>query len=224
MRITSFGHACVLLESGSTRLLVDPGTYARGFETLTGLHAIAATHQHPDHLDPDRLSALRAANPEAQLLLEIETVAAFEIDDPEPVVVSPGFSTRLGDLSVRAVGGRHAANHDRVPPLANVGFLVQTDGVDGATVATGATVFHPGDSYDEAPAGVDVLGLPLNAPWCRMRETLAFLHEVSPRVVIPIHTGLLSDDGLSAYLMHVQRFGPDGTEVVDLRPAASYDV
>ena len=51
-----------------------------------------------------------------------------------------------------------------------------------------------------------------------MAETLAFLHAVSPRVVVPIHTGLLNEQGLAGYLMHVERFGPDGCELVDLRP------
>ena len=88
----------------------------------------------------------------------------------------------------------------------------------------GRSFFHPGDSYDEAPSDIDVLGLPLNAPWCRMAETLAFLHAVSPRVVVPIHTGLLNEQGLAGYLMHVERFGPDGCELVDLRPGSSYDV
>jgi L-ascorbate metabolism protein UlaG (beta-lactamase superfamily) len=118
-------------------------------------------------------------------------------------------------MEFRAVGGRHARNHDQVPPLGNVGYVV---------TANGTTFFHPGDSYDEAPGDIDVLGLPLNAPWCRMSETLSFLHAVSPRVVVPIHTGLLSEDGLAAYLMHVERFGPAGTEVVDLRPGSAYDV
>ncbi len=57
-----------------------------------------------------------------------------------------------------------------------------------------------------------------------MSETLAFLHAVSPRMVVPIHTGLLSDDGRATYLMHVQRFGPAGCEVIDLLPGSSYAV
>lgn len=215
MRITHLGHACVLIESGGgSRLLLDPGTYSTGFEALTGLAAIAATHQHPDHLDPDRIGPLHAANPDARLLIETETVRALELDHLAPTAVSAGDCEQIGDLRVRAVGGRHALIHDQIPTIGNVGFVVTADDT---------TVFHPGDSYDEAPSDVDVLGLPLNAPWCRMSETLAFLHAVSPDVVVPIHTGLLSDDGLTAYLMHVQRFGPDGCELVDLRPGSSYD-
>ena len=214
MRITHLGHACLLVETDGARLLIDPGTYSSGFEELTGLDAVIATHQHPDHLDPDQLPGLRGRNPEAQILLETETVDTVDSGDALTAVAA-GWTGEIGDVALRAVGGRHAVNHDQVPTPGNVGFLA---------TAGGTTVFHPGDSYDEAPDGVDVLGLPLNAPWCRMSETLAFLRAVSPRLVVPIHTGLLSENGRAAYLMHVQRFGPEGAEVVDLRPGSSYDV
>ena len=34
VRITHFGHACVLLETGTARLLLDPGVWSHGFEDL----------------------------------------------------------------------------------------------------------------------------------------------------------------------------------------------
>ncbi|MCA1695075.1 MAG: MBL fold metallo-hydrolase, partial [Actinobacteria bacterium] len=46
MEITHFGHSCVLLDTGSARLLIDPGTWSEGFEDLTGLDAVLITHQH----------------------------------------------------------------------------------------------------------------------------------------------------------------------------------
>ena len=32
MKITHFGHACLLVESGEARLLFDPGTESSGYE------------------------------------------------------------------------------------------------------------------------------------------------------------------------------------------------
>lgn len=40
VEITHFGHSCVLLDTGSARLLIDPGTWCEGFEDLTGLDAV----------------------------------------------------------------------------------------------------------------------------------------------------------------------------------------
>lgn len=75
MRITHLGHACLLIETGETQLLIDPGTYSAGFEALTGLAGILVTHQHADHIDMDRLPDLLSANPRAELLFEPETAA-----------------------------------------------------------------------------------------------------------------------------------------------------
>jgi L-ascorbate metabolism protein UlaG (beta-lactamase superfamily) len=32
MRLTHLGHACVLVESGGSRLLIDPGVYSSGWD------------------------------------------------------------------------------------------------------------------------------------------------------------------------------------------------
>lgn len=214
MRITHLGHACLLVETGTTRALIDPGTYSSGFEELRDLDAILVTHQHADHIDESRFAGLVRDNSRARLLIEAETAAAYDIG-PESGLVA-GDTTTVGDLRIQALGGHHAANHDAVATLGNVGLLLRD--------AAGVTLFHPGDSYDETPAGVDILALPLNAPWCRMSETLDFLDTVAPSATIPIHTGLLNPEGLAAYQMHVAEFGPDGVSVNALQHGETYDV
>ena len=82
MQIIHYGHACVLVETESARLLIDPGTFSSGFEELTGLDAVLVTHQHPDHLDTDRLPALLAANSGAELV--VDTGSADELHGAVP--------------------------------------------------------------------------------------------------------------------------------------------
>jgi L-ascorbate metabolism protein UlaG (beta-lactamase superfamily) len=213
MRITHLGHSCLLVDGGDMRILIDPGNFSSGFDELRDLDAVLITHQHPDHADPERLPALLGANGQARLLIEPDTVEARGL--ASEAAFAAGSSTEVGGLSISAVGGQHALIHDRVPRPGNVGFLVTESG--------GPTLFHPGDSYAETPAGVDVLAYPLSAPWTKVAETLDFLRAVHAPKAFPIHDATVSAAGRAMYLMHTSNFGPEETEVVDLAGGAPRD-
>ena len=88
MEVTHFGHSCVLLDTGAARLLIDPGNFSTDFENVTGLDAVLVTHQHPDHLDLERLPALLRANPDARLIVDSGT--AGQLNDVGHETVEPG--------------------------------------------------------------------------------------------------------------------------------------
>jgi len=208
MRVTHIGHSCLLAETGDARVLIDPGAFTHGFEELTGLDAILITHQHPDHLDVERLPLLLEANDGAQLLAEPEVAAELAKVGLEATAIGAGDETSLGSTQIRAVGGRHAVIHDDIPRIGNVGYLLAEAG--------GPTLFHPGDMIDTVPDGVDVLALPVNAPWAAAKEAVDFLRAVAPRTAFPIHDALLSPTGRGVYLRVIGGLVPDGTELKDL--------
>lgn len=197
MKITRFGHAALLVQTDSTRVLIDPGTFCTDdVFALTGLDAIVVTHQHPDHLDQKRAPGLLAANPDALLVCDPETADLVEVGSW--VVNGDGVEHRVGDLTVRGVGVRHAVILPSIPQIANVGVLVS----DGTT-----TLFHPGDSYEQAPAGVDVLALPLGAPWAKVSETVDFVQRVDPSALFPIHDRTISEAAYPMYWGHTTGHG-----------------
>ena len=59
MQVTHFGHACVLVEQGTARILIDPGQWSDGFGGLRDLDGILITHRHPDHLDVQAVAGWR---------------------------------------------------------------------------------------------------------------------------------------------------------------------
>ena len=214
MEITHLGHACLLVEVADQRVLIDPGTFSE-LDGLRDLTAVVVTHQHPDHLDPERAPGLLADNPRAVVLVEPQTaeVLARVGHGDRAERLESGTAVELGALRLMPVGDHHAVIHPYVDRIDNRGVVLSADGEP--------TLFHPGDALDAEPGDVDLLAVPVNAPWGRVAETIEFVRRVAPsRGVIPVHDGLLNDTGRAMYLKHVESFGADGgVEVLDLRGA-----
>lgn len=216
MQLTHLGHACLLVEEGGQRILVDPGSFS-DLDGLRGLTAVVVTHQHPDHLDPRRGPDLLRANPDARVLVEAQTADLLVREGLEGRVerLEPGGQVDLDPVLVRPVGKQHAVIHPWVDRIGNTGVVLEAPGAP--------VLFHPGDALDAEAGPVDVLAVPVNAPWGKVAETLQFVRRIAPRQgVVPIHDGLLNDTGRSMYLRHVADFGADGgVEVLDLRGAGA---
>jgi len=215
MRLTHLGHACLLVETGGQRLLVDPGVFSQGIVDVTGLNVILVTHQHADHVDLQRLPAILEANPQARLYAEPQAAAVMAEAGIGSEHTVAGEELSFGRVLVMPVGEKHALINEALPRIGNLGVVIRAEGEP--------TLFHPGDAYDAAPGQVDILAVPLNAPWTASRETVAFAQRIAPQVSIPIHDALLNDIGRQLYLSQLQRFGPESMEVRDLADGVAVD-
>ena len=189
MQLTHFGHSCLLAEFDHTSVLFDPGTFAHGFEGITGLSAVLITHQHPDHADVTRLPSLIEANPDAALYADPQTAA--QLGAPWQAV-HVGDELSIGELTVRGVGGRHAVIHPEIPVVDNISYLVG----DGDHLAR---LMHPGDALFVPDEPVDVLANPAAAPWMRISEAIDYLRAVAPAHAVPIHQGVVATEARGLY-------------------------
>jgi L-ascorbate metabolism protein UlaG (beta-lactamase superfamily) len=181
MRITHYGHACVLVETASARLLFDPGSFSSGFEELRELDAVLITHQHVDHVDVDKLPGLFSGSPKATLYTDSGSADLITGLDVQMTVLHAGDSVPVAGASMNVVGGSHAVIHRDIPVIPNIGFMVD----DGA-------FYHPGDSFFVPDQEIDVLGLPTGGPWLKLSEAVDFLRAAAPRVALPIHESILA--------------------------------
>jgi L-ascorbate metabolism protein UlaG (beta-lactamase superfamily) len=193
VRITRYGHSCVLVEDGDGRVLLDPGIFSSGFEDLLGLTAVLITHQHPDHLDVERVTRLMEANPEATLV----TDEGSQLDLPR-TIVHAGDTLDLG-TTVSVHGSEHAVIHPEIPRVPNVGYLVA------------GRFFTPGDALTVPEADVEVLGLPTDAPWLKLVEAVQLLRDVKPARAFPVHDGVLAPAAAGIWYGHFARLAPEGT-------------
>lgn len=207
--ITRYGQSALLVQEGSTRVLIDPGSLSgdRVFE-IESLTALLFTHDHPDHCAPERVAELIRRNPAAEvyapravldLLRDSGTKRQHEI--------TPGDRFALGELSIEAVGGQHQLIHPRVPRSINVGLVLRS--------ADGTRLFHPGDSYEATPTGITVLALPLVGPWGSLREAVAFADAIAPKRLFPIHDVHLSESGRALFWPWIQNLTDAAIEGFD---------
>jgi L-ascorbate metabolism protein UlaG (beta-lactamase superfamily) len=183
MRLTKLGHSCVRIEHDGQVLVVDPGGFTEP-GAADGATAVLVTHAHPDHLDLGQLAATDAP------IYTIEAVRRKIAEDDPAVaervqVVAPGQAFDAG-LPVTAVGELHAVIHPDLPRFDNSGFVVD---------AGGTRLYHPGDALTPAGSPVDVLLLPVHAPWSKVSEVADFSRTVGARRSVAIHDGLLNDTG-----------------------------
>jgi len=207
MRITKFGHACVRVESGAATVVLDPGGFTDA-GAVQGATAVLITHEHADHYDPGHLRATDAP------VFTIEAVAAkIRSDAPDVAervtVVTPGASIDVG-LPVRVVGEKHAIIHPELPHFDNSGYLLE---------AEDSKIFHPGDSLTTPGEDIDLLLLPVSAPWLKIGECIDYARDVGAKRSLAIHDAVYSDAGLAIADGHLQRFlGERGLDYVRLSP------
>ena len=186
IRMTKIHHACLTIDDGSTRILLDPGKFGPR-PGLDGVDAVLITHRHVDHLDPDLVAeALRRGVPvwaPGDALGDIGVPDGIEDGGLHEAV--PGTTLRIGSLSVQVAGERHAELHPALPGPENRAYLIDQ------------RLFVTGDEHPVPPGRLTTLVTPADAPWLRATDLIRYVRDVRPELVVGVHDGLLNADGLS---------------------------
>jgi L-ascorbate metabolism protein UlaG (beta-lactamase superfamily) len=207
MRITKFGHACVRIESGGHTIVIDPGGFTEP-EAVDGATAVLITHEHADHYSADHLRRTDAP---------VHTIAAVAAkireDVPEVAervtIVAPDQQFDPG-VPTMVVGEKHAVIHPEMQHFDNSGYLLQVEDL---------TIFHPGDSLTLPGVHVDLLLLPVSAPWLKISECIDFARDVGAQRSLAIHDKVYSETGLKMVDAHLSRMlGERAQTFVRLQP------
>ncbi|MFI2751992.1 MBL fold metallo-hydrolase [Cellulomonas sp. P22] len=207
--LTSWGHSCVRLERDGRRLVIDPGVLSDA-RALDGAQAVLLTHAHPDHVDVSALRQVLDVNPALEVWAPPDVVlmlADGTAVDERLHGVTFGDRVDAAGFDVEVFGSWHAVVHPDIPLVPNVAYLIDE------------ALLHPGDSFT-VPDGrtVDTLLTPVGAPWLKISEAVDYVRAITPRVVVPIHDGVLSPPGKTLVDRVMREQCPD-VEYLRLTPA-----
>lgn len=181
MQLTKHRHSCVRIDDGSRTLVIDPGAFSDLDAALSGADAVLITHEHVDHIDPERVRSAARGNSSLRIWAPAAVAASLSDLGDQVVAVGAGESFEAAGFAVRTFGGQHALIHPLIPIVANVGYLIDD------------AVYHPGDSLVVPPVPVHTLLLPAAAPWSKMAEVIDFAVAVRAPFAYPIHDAIVTD-------------------------------
>lgn len=194
MRITTFGHCCLLIEIVEKRVLTDPGMFSAGFQALTNIDLVLITHEHADHLHTESLQAVLEKNPQAAVVTNDGVGRILSELGIAHTVLADRETTTTAGLTIKPYNGKHEEIYEAFGQVKNTGFLLEN-----------GEFFYPGDSYIVPNEPVNVLAAPVAGPWCKVADAIRYVLAVHPKQVVPVHDAVLSEAGKAVVYPHFER-------------------
>jgi len=201
MIIKKFLHSCILIESNDKRLLIDPGefSFVEGKlkpEDIPKPDVLLLTHEHADHYFPEAIRKI--VKPNTKVVTHERIAELLSKEHIPSVTLSAGYSLTLETFTIEALDLPHGALP--IPEPKNSGYLINK------------AILHPGDSLAiPETRGLEILFLPIAAPWLTLRETIEAGLRLKPKTIIPIHDAFMKDFMLERlYAMAEKKFSAAG--------------
>lgn len=180
MKLTKFGHSCVLVEAeenGKPRVaLFDPGGWSElPLEDIAWIDDVFISHIHGDHCDPGKIQQIVTKFPDIRITAPTEVVKMLR---------EQGIHQAADIMPEGAVA--FASPHEEVRPFGAV--VPEELGIHFLSVYS-----HPGDCHNFVQT-MPVLALPVVAPWGSTRRAVEVAIELKPKYILPMHDWFLSDE------------------------------
>ena len=182
MKVTKYKHACLVIENEGKALVIDPGDQSTDFVVPKNVVAVVITHEHPDHLDTDKLQQIASENSDVVMLAHADVASALTLAKTQDV--TNGSTVDVGPFHLEFFGEKHAQIHSSIPLVANIGVMVNDK------------LYYPGDSYTQPNKPVKFLALPLSGPWLKLGDAVDFLLVVNPERAFSTHDVHLSEPAI----------------------------
>ncbi|MBI5530954.1 MAG: MBL fold metallo-hydrolase [Candidatus Doudnabacteria bacterium] len=185
MKITKFGHCCLLIEEAGLRLLTDPGIFTvAAHSVVQNLNAIIITHEHADHFHLESLKEILKLNPQVKIYTNKSVGALLQKEGINFMRVEDGEIAMMGELKLEGFGSKHEEIYQDYGQVENTSYFI------------GPRLFYPGDAFYAPNREVEILALPVVGPWMKISQAIEYAKKIRPKVAFPVHDGILKNPAL----------------------------
>lgn len=215
MKITKYGHCCLLVEESGFRIVTDPGSFTiEAQEALTNVDVILYTHEHSDHFHLESLKAMLAKNPSAKIFCNPSVGSILSGEGIPHTVIADGETVQEKGVTIEGIGSAHAPIHPKFPPMQNTGYFI------------GKKLWYPGDSLHDPQKHARLLALPAAGPWMKMSEAIDYALALKPEIAFPVHDAILNPALLQSGALdrwYGALLAPQGISFTSLEAGREYD-
>lgn len=179
MKITKFGHCCMLVEEKGLRILFDPGNFSTAQDELMNIDVILITHEHSDHIHIDSLKTVLKNNPTTTIMTNNGVGVLLDKEGIKYTLVELGQVYNFKGVNIEGIGEYHAIIYETMPIFKNTGFMIAD------------RLFYPGDAFTDPGKPVEILALPAAGPWMKISEAIDYARQIKPKVCFPVHDGIM---------------------------------
>jgi L-ascorbate metabolism protein UlaG (beta-lactamase superfamily) len=184
MKIKKLGHCCLVIETDGKRVMTDPGSYTVSEQEMEkNIDLIVITHEHQDHLHVDSLKKILTNNPGVVVVTNSGVGKILDETGIEHQKLEDGGSGEFAGVYLEAHGDKHAEIYEDFGQVQNTGYFIDQD------------LFYPGDSFTDPGKKVEILALPVLAPWLKIKESIDYAIALNPKVCFPVHDWNIKSPG-----------------------------
>ena len=195
----------MLIEKDALRILIDPGIYNE-HPPVANIDVLLLTHEHSDHFHIESVKKIVSDNPGIEVITHQSVMELLRTENIPATIIADGENLDRKGVQIGSRGHTHTHVHPDVAVCVNTGYLIANK------------LFFPGDSFHIPPEKVEVLALPVAGPWMKLSEAIDYAKTIAPRVVFPVHDGMLKDTALGSTRDFPRKMlEPLGIEFKDMR-------
>lgn len=187
MKITKHAQSCLLIETKSSKILVDPGFFVFTDERLKSsnfqnIDLLIITHEHTDHFDLANVKEIISNNQLRILCTEAtHDILVKEMFDLKIDLLTDKSKFEFSDFIVDGFLSKHGPLPSGNEPPVVCGFKL-TD------LTTNESIYDPGDTIVLVETGANIVATPIcGTVVLNIDQAKSELIRVDAKIAIPIH-------------------------------------